>query len=94
MAGRSGSTSTLQIAQMMKDQAYDRYISQHASELQSASEGEKRRIRRNAKQHAQDSYVKVLEDSIKTMEAEKSSLTSLLGACEAEKRRLQQRVRQ
>ena len=84
---RSGSSSAgqiqrdLQFARIIRDDAEQRYLEQHAAVMENASETDRRRIRRDAKRAGSDAYIAALEKAITTTEEEKQALLMIIASC-------------
>ena len=69
------------VARMAREEAERSHLARHIEELKSASEGERRRVRRAARERGRAAYVRALEHTVTTNEAEKSTLQALLASC-------------
>lgn len=83
----------MRIAMMMKDEAERKYLRKHTREMSSATPSKKRRIRDEARQKGKHAYASALERSIRTTEAEKQVLRSLLRTYENDRKLLMIKLR-
>lgn len=78
---------------MVKDEAERRYLCKHAREIEASTPSKKRRIRQEARKKGKHSYVAALERSIRTTEAEKQALRSLIRTYESDRNQLMVKLR-
>lgn len=82
----------LAVARMAREDAERSHLAEHADTLKSANEGERRRLRRAAREHGRVAYVRALERTVATNECEKSTLQALLDATREERNRLSDKL--
>lgn len=68
----------LSLARLVQEEAEREYLQKYAAEIDSASNSEKRRIRREARGAGLDAYIDTIERIVETNEAEKTSLQTML----------------
>ena len=77
---------------MMRDETERAHLEQHAEQLKSSSEGERRRVRKEARDKARTAYVRMLEQTVVTNESESATLQELLRVCTQDRLNLSYRL--
>lgn len=71
----------IQIARLIQNEEERRILEDNAEILNGGTDGQRRRIRRQAKEAGYNAYADALEKAICTTEAEKQSLINLINEC-------------
>lgn len=92
-SSRAESSPQIQVARLMQKDEEKKFLEDNADALREGTDGERRRIRRHAKEAGYSAYATALERAINTTESEKQSLITLINNCKSDMDRLVEELR-